>query len=96
MANRHPEKIRNSHVTYIVNDKADADADADADAKRPKAETPRVDTDDDAITFLYRVAPGRECRSYGLNVATLAGMPSALVARAGYMVRLVRCRCVAC
>lgn len=38
--------------------------------------------DDEAVTFLYRLVPGIAPKSYGLNVATLAGIPSCIVSRA--------------
>lgn len=37
----------------------------------------------DTIVFLHRVAPGSLGRSYGVHVARLAGMPAAIVCRAG-------------
>jgi DNA mismatch repair protein MutS len=37
----------------------------------------------DAIIFLHRVVPGSLGRSYGVHVARLAGMPGAVVCRAG-------------
>ena len=35
------------------------------------------------ITFMHRVAPGAADRSYGVQVAKLAGLPPAVIARAG-------------
>jgi DNA mismatch repair protein MutS len=37
----------------------------------------------DQIVFLHRIQPGRSDRSYGVHVARLAGIPGAVVARAG-------------
>lgn len=34
------------------------------------------------VTFLYKLVPGVCAKSYGMNVATLAGMPPAVVAAA--------------
>lgn len=36
-------------------------------------------TDDEEITFLYEVGEGTAHRSYGLNVARLANLPSSLL-----------------
>ena len=36
----------------------------------------------DHVVFLHRLAPGPADRSYGINVAQMAGMPSVVVARA--------------
>lgn len=41
-----------------------------------------VQEENDEILFLRKVCPGCASRSYGIQVAKLAGMPSALVARA--------------
>jgi len=38
---------------------------------------------DEKIVFLRRVVPGSADKSYGLHVARLAGLPEAVVARAG-------------
>lgn len=42
----------------------------------------RVHEEKDQITFLYKVAHGSVNRSYGINVARLAGLPSTLLTRA--------------
>ncbi|HEY8477795.1 MAG TPA: DNA mismatch repair protein MutS [Chloroflexota bacterium] len=44
----------------------------------------RMEIRDDGreVVFLYRVAPGRVLRSYGVHVARLAGLPPAVTARA--------------
>ncbi len=39
------------------------------------------------VTFLHRIVPGGADRSYGINVAQLAGLPPALVARAREVLR---------
>ena len=36
----------------------------------------------DDIVFLHKIVPGRSDRSYGIQVARLAGMPAAVIARA--------------
>ena len=45
------------------------------------------------ITFLYKVTPGLATRSYGLNVARLAGLPDNVVVDAGEQSRLLEERC---
>ena len=37
------------------------------------------------VTFLYKLAPGACPRSYGTNVARLAGLPERVVLRAAHM-----------
>ena len=41
-----------------------------------------VKEDDEKVTFLYKVKDGRADRSYGVNVARLAGLPEAVIERA--------------
>src|ERR1700752_1535720 len=36
----------------------------------------------DEIVFLHKILPGRSDRSYGIQVARLAGLPAAIIARA--------------
>ncbi len=49
--------------------------------------TMRVREWNDTIVFLHEVAPGAADRSYGIHVAKLAGLPSAVVARAEEVLR---------
>ena len=41
-----------------------------------------VKEDAEKVTFLYKVKDGRADRSYGVNVARLAGLPEAVIERA--------------
>jgi DNA mismatch repair protein MutS len=43
----------------------------------------------DEIVFLHKVKPGAANRSYGIQVAKLAGVPSPVIARAGEVLRLL-------
>jgi DNA mismatch repair protein MSH3 len=45
------------------------------------------------ITFLYKVTRGLATRSYGLNVARLAGLPDPVIAEAGERSRGLEERC---
>ncbi|HTQ12564.1 MAG TPA: DNA mismatch repair protein MutS [Rhizomicrobium sp.] len=49
--------------------------------------TMRVSEWNDGIVFLHEVAPGAADRSYGIHVAKLAGLPSAVIARAEEVLR---------
>ncbi len=49
--------------------------------------TMRVREWNDSIVFLHEVAPGVADRSYGIHVAKLAGLPSAVVGRAEDVLR---------
>jgi DNA mismatch repair protein MutS len=41
------------------------------------------------VVFLHEVAPGAADRSYGIHVAKLAGLPAAVVARAGEVLNIL-------
>jgi DNA mismatch repair protein MutS len=43
----------------------------------------------DDIVFLHKVIPGTANRSYGIHVAKLAGLPAAVIARAGEVLKLL-------
>jgi DNA mismatch repair protein MutS len=43
----------------------------------------------DDVVFLHRLEPGGADRSYGIHVGRLAGLPAAVVARAGEVLRLL-------
>ncbi|MEZ5774180.1 MAG: DNA mismatch repair protein MutS [Hyphomicrobiaceae bacterium] len=43
----------------------------------------------DDIVFLHKVVPGAADRSYGIQVAKLAGLPGAVIARAGEVLKLL-------
>ena len=49
--------------------------------------TMRVKEWKDSVVFLHEVAPGAADRSYGIQVAKLAGLPSAVTLRAGEVLR---------
>ena len=49
--------------------------------------TMRVKEWKDNVVFLHEVAPGAADRSYGIQVAKLAGLPSAVIGRAGEILR---------
>jgi len=49
--------------------------------------TMRVKEWKDSVVFLHEVAPGAADRSYGIQVAKLAGLPNAVIGRAGEVLR---------
>ena len=51
----------------------------------PRVRNQRVEVleEGETVRFLHRVVPGGADRSYGIHVAALAGLPSAVIARAG-------------
>ncbi len=55
--------------------------------ERTKNYNVAVREDGDHVVFLHRLVPGPCDRSYGINVAQMAGMPATVVARAGEILR---------
>jgi DNA mismatch repair protein MutS len=55
--------------------------------KAMAAYTMKVREWNDSIVFLHEVVPGTADRSYGIHVAKLAGLPDAVVTRAGEVLR---------
>jgi len=47
----------------------------------------KVHEEDDRITFLYKIAPGCANKSYGINVARLAHLPTPLLNRASVLLK---------
>jgi DNA mismatch repair protein MutS len=47
----------------------------------------KVHEEDDRITFLYKIAPGCANKSYGINVARLAHLPTTLLTRASVLLK---------
>jgi DNA mismatch repair protein MutS len=41
------------------------------------------------VVFLHEVAPGAADRSYGIHVAKLAGLPEAVLTRAGHVLKVL-------
>nr|POE63348.1 dna mismatch repair protein msh3 [Quercus suber] len=71
MADHFPAaELRNVHMRFSEHRSPTGPGDADDDG-------------DEEITFLYEVADGVAHRSYGLNVAKLAGLPRSLIDEAG-------------
>lgn len=75
------EMLRNVHVRFEEGDgKGDGEAEPDGceddagGSETTETHNKNIKPDED-ITFLYSIAPGVAHRSYGLNVARLAGLP---------------------
>ncbi|EFX62419.1 putative DNA mismatch repair ATPase Msh3, partial [Daphnia pulex] len=61
-----PGHVANYHMGYIL--------------ESEKADN--ADCDEEALVFLYTLTPGNSPKSFGLNVARLAGIPSSITDRA--------------
>lgn len=73
--------VGNFHMSFIEEEVA-AEAAAEAEADDEAAEAAAAAAVASNITFLYKLVRGAAGRSYGLNVARLADIPQAILARA--------------
>ncbi|KAI3966606.1 hypothetical protein MKX01_011404 [Papaver californicum] len=76
--NEFPGAVGAYHVSYLAtrNTREIADLESDKSVNY---------SDQNEITFLYKLVPGMSDRSFGLNVARLAQLPSSCIARAAVM-----------
>ena len=87
---QNPGHIESVHMSYLQNQ-------ADTSASGSSQTAPAVPQ----ITFLYKLIPGVADRSFGLNVARMAHLPTTVVDRAAEQaehleeITLHRARCVA-
>ncbi|KAI3836343.1 hypothetical protein MKW92_046063 [Papaver armeniacum] len=76
--NEVPGAVGAYHVSYLATKNTCEIAELESDKS--------VDySDRDEITFLYKLVPGMSDKSFGLNVAQLAQLPSSCIARAAVM-----------
>lgn len=68
----YPEQVGNYHMGFLVNED---------ESKQESGDTEQVP---DSVTFLYQISRGIASRSYGLNVAKLAGVPGEILKRAAH------------
>jgi len=87
---QNPGRIESVHMSYLQNQ-------ADTSASGNRQAAPAVPQ----ITFLYKLVPGVADRSFGLNVARMAHLPTTVVDRAAEQaehleeITVYRARCVA-
>lgn len=70
VADENPTAVKNGHMSFLTSDGSHETEGDVATQHQP------------VVTFLYKLADGPAGRSYGLNVARLAGVPSAVLRRA--------------
>ncbi|ONK79683.1 uncharacterized protein A4U43_C01F8980 [Asparagus officinalis] len=66
------------HVSYLTSERP-------LEITELELEVPVRSQDQAEVTFLYKIAPGASDKSFGLNVARLAQLPSSCIARAAAM-----------
>lgn len=69
-----PRHVTNSHMAFMTSNDGSSE-DSVQDDRNLKDSSP-------AVTFLYRLVQGVAQRSYGLNVARLAGIPGDILEKA--------------
>ncbi|RZC64894.1 hypothetical protein C5167_008588 [Papaver somniferum] len=76
--NEFPDAVGAYHVSYMATRNTSEVADSESDESVHYS-------DQNEITFLYKLVPGMSDKSFGLNVARLAQLPSSCIARAAVM-----------
>ena len=92
MRAKHPKHCAAAFTDYVrTNASGPTDATGSEEKRAGTDPDPDADADVDAvggeIEFLYKLVPGVAHRSFGLNVARMAGLPRSLVRRAGVKAR---------
>ncbi|KAI3945727.1 hypothetical protein MKW98_023001 [Papaver atlanticum] len=83
--NEVPGAVGAYHVSYLATKNTCEIAELESDKS--------IDySDQNEITFLYKLVPGMSDRSFGLNVARLAQLPSSCIARAAVMAAKLEAR----
>uniref|UniRef100_A0A8C6H1Q8 DNA mismatch repair protein MSH3 n=1 Tax=Mus spicilegus TaxID=10103 RepID=A0A8C6H1Q8_MUSSI len=68
----YPEQVGNYHMGFLVNE------------DESKQDSGDMEQMPDSVTFLYQITRGIAARSYGLNVAKLAGVPREVLQKASH------------
>jgi len=75
-------RVKLGHMNCLVNN-SDSNHGSDDDGVRHNSDDDHHDEDasckSEEVTFLYKLTDGSSPRSYGINVARLAGLPSAVI-----------------
>ena len=67
-----PKHVTNNHMAFMTSQQSDQQCDQQCPEGGEGESIP-------SVTFLYSVVNGAAARSYGLNVARLAGIPSEIL-----------------
>ena len=70
-----PNQVTNSHMAFMTSEEPGAKHCADGG----EGEDNNVMSPVPSVTFLYHLVNGAAARSYGLNVARLAGIPNEII-----------------
>ena len=70
-------RVQLGHMSCLVQSGNNAWADGIREGEENEKE--KGDDKEEEVTFLYKLCPGSSPRSYGINVARLAGLPQAVL-----------------
>lgn len=83
-------RVKLGHMNCLVHDNShdDGDGSGDSGGDHPVGSSKDDGVGGEEVTFLYKLTDGSSPRSYGINVARLAGLPTAVITLALQQSRL--------
>lgn len=75
-----PNQVTNNHMAFMTSEEVQDQQSADIEGG--ETEEQHLPSTVPSVTFLYNLVNGAAARSYGLNVARLAGIPDEILKKA--------------
>ena len=77
-----PNQVTNNHMAFMTSEEVQDQQSTIQDMEGGEAEEQHLPSIVPSVTFLYNLVNGAAARSYGLNVARLAGIPDEILKKA--------------
>ena len=77
-----PNQVTNNHMAFMTSEEGQDHQSTREDIEGGEAEEHYLPSIVPSVTFLYNLVNGAAARSYGLNVARLAGIPDEILKKA--------------
>lgn len=77
-----PNQVTNNHMAFMTSEEVQDQQSAIQDIEGGETEEQHLPSTVPSVTFLYNLVNGAAARSYGLNVARLAGIPDEILKKA--------------
>ena len=77
-----PNQVTNNHMAFMTSEEVQDQQSAIQDIEGGESEEQHLPSTVPSVTFLYNLVNGAAARSYGLNVARLAGIPDEILKKA--------------
>ena len=77
-----PNQVTNNHMAFMTSEEVQDQQSTIQDIEGGEAEEQHLPSTVPSVTFLYNLVNGAAARSYGLNVARLAGIPDEILKKA--------------